>query len=199
MQPFQQTVQRYHLYFQSQFQELKFVGKCILEMAKEKEKKLAHILFVEQRKTAKEISQLISVSEKTLSNWINTEGGRWKKEQRARNTSPSERVANIEQIISNLADDRLRKGAELNQVEKDQDHERASDIRQDISKIDDAVSKWNKTLRDINKESQVPLATYLEVMQTIFQALQAYNPKIYMQTIDFQEKHINDASTKLSM
>ncbi|WP_297096397.1 hypothetical protein [uncultured Draconibacterium sp.] len=168
-------------------------------MAKEKEKKLAYMLFVEQRKTAKEISQLVNVSEKTLSNWINAEDGRWKKEQRARNTSPGERVSNIEQIISNLADDRLRKGAELVKAEKELDHQRAAEIRQEISKIDDAVSKWNKTLRDINKESQVPLATYLEIMQTIFQALQAYDPKLFMQTIDFQEKHIHDASLKLSM
>lgn len=168
-------------------------------MAKEKEKKLAYILFVEQRKTAKEISQLLNVSEKTLSIWINADDERWKKEQRARNTSPANRVANIEQIISTLADDRLRKGAELVEAEKAHDQKLASEIRQDISKIDDAVSKWNKTLRDINKESQVPLATYLEVMQAIFQALQAYNPVLFMQTIDFQEKHIHDASLKLSM
>lgn len=168
-------------------------------MAKEKEKKLAYILFVEQRKTAKEISQLLNVSEKTLSNWINADSERWKKEQRARNTSPGERVANIEQIISNLADDRLRKGAELAEAEKGQNLIRASEIRQEISKIDDAVSKWNKTLRDINKENQVPLATYLDIMDTIFKALQAYNPKLFMQTLDFQEKHIHDASLKLSM
>jgi DNA-binding CsgD family transcriptional regulator len=36
-------------------------------MAKEKERKLARIMFVEQGKTAKEISRLLSVSEPTLS------------------------------------------------------------------------------------------------------------------------------------
>lgn len=168
-------------------------------MAKEKERKLAYILFVEQKKQAKEISQLVNVSEKTLSKWINADNERWKKEQRVRNTSPAERVANIEQIISNLADDRINKGKDLVKAEKDGDRKEASLLRQEISKIDDAVSKWNKALRDINKEAQVPLSTYLNVMETIFQALQAHDPKLFMQTIDFQERHIHDVSLKLSM
>ncbi len=168
-------------------------------MAKEKEKKLAYILFVEQKKQAKEISQLLNVSEKTLSKWINADNERWKKEQRVRNTSPAERVGNIEQIISNMADERISKSRQLTEAEKAGDHELASDIRKEISKIDDAVSKWNKTLRDINKESKVPMSTYLEVMETIFQALQAHDPKLFMQTIDFQEKHIHDVSLKMSM
>ena len=168
-------------------------------MAKDKERKLAYILFVEQKKTAKEISQLISVSEKTLSAWINAEDERWKKDQRARHASPSHRVANIEQIISNLADERIRKSIDLEKAEKAADLVLASDIRKEISKIDDAVSKWNKTLRDINKETKVPLSTYLEVMESIFQALQHHSPKLYMQTLDFQEQHIHDVSLKLSM
>ncbi len=168
-------------------------------MAKKEEKKLAYILFVEQKKTAKEISQLIGVSEKTLSGWINAEDERWKKDQRIRHASPSQRVANIEQIISNLADERIKLSCQLTEAEKGGDAKLAAEIRRNISKIDDAVSKWNKTLRDINKETKVPLATYLEVMQDIFQALQHFNPKLYMQTIEFQEKHIHDVSLKLSM
>ncbi len=168
-------------------------------MAKDKERKLAYILFVEQKKTAKEISLLIGVSEKTLSGWINADDERWKKDQRLRHTSPTQRVANIEQIISNLADDRIRKSIELNEAEKKADTELASELRKDIAKIDDAVSKWNKTLRDINKENKVPLAIYLEVMQSIFEAMQHDNPKLFMQTLNFQEKHINDISLKLTM
>lgn len=168
-------------------------------MAKDKERKLAYILFVEQKKTAKEISLLIGVSEKTLSGWINADDERWKKDQRLRHTSPTQRVANIEQIISNLADDRIRKSIELNDAEKKADTELASELRKEIAKIDDAVSKWNKTLRDINKENKVPLAIYLEVMQSIFEAMQHDNPKLFMQTLNFQEKHINDISLKLTM
>lgn len=168
-------------------------------MAKDKERKLAYILFVEQKKTAKDIAKLVNVSEKTLSAWINADGERWKKDQRARHASSSNRVANIEQIISNLADDRIRKSLELEKAENSADHETASDIRKDISKIDDAASKWNKALRDINKENKVPLATYLEIMQTIFQALQADDPALFLKTVDFQERHIHDVSLKLSM
>ncbi|MDX9703921.1 MAG: hypothetical protein RBU23_12895 [Candidatus Auribacterota bacterium] len=168
-------------------------------MAKEKEKRLAYILYVEQKKTAKEIAQLTGVSEKTLSVWINANDERWKKDQRLRHTSPAQRVANIEQIISNLADDRIRKSLDLAEAESQGDHDLIPDIRKEIAKIDDAVSKWNKTLRDINKENKIALSTYLEVMQSIFEAMQHHNPKLYMQTLDFQEKHIHDVSLKLSM
>jgi len=168
-------------------------------MAKDRERKTARILFVEQRKTAKEISQLLNVSEKTLSGWINADDELWKKERDARNTSPTQRISNIENIISGLAEERIQLSRELVKSEKAGDLVNVSEIRKNISKLDDAVSKWNKTLRDINKEAKIPLATYLEVMQSIFEALQHYNPKLFMQTLDFQEKHIHDASLKLSM
>jgi enoyl reductase-like protein len=168
-------------------------------MAKDRERKTARILFVEQRKTAKEIHQLLNVSEKTLSGWINADDELWKKERDARNTSPVQRISNMESIISGLADERIQLSRDLVKAEKAGMLESVSEIRRNISKIDDAVSKWNKTLRDINKEAKIPLSTYLEVMQTIFEALQNYNAKLFMQTIDFQEKHIHDISIKLSI
>lgn len=168
-------------------------------MAKEREKKTARILFVEQKKTAKEISQLLNVSEKTLSAWINADDELWKKERDARNTSPTQRISNIESIISGLAEERIQLSRELSKAEKEKNLADVTEIRKNISKLDDAVSKWNKTLRDINKEAKIPLSTYLEVMQSIFEALQHYNPKLFMQTLDFQEKHIHDVSLKLGM
>lgn len=166
-------------------------------MAKERERRTAHILYVEQKKTAKEVSDLVGVSEKTLSDWVIK--FKWKTERNARNTSPTQRIANIENIIAGLAEERIELSRHLSESEKAGNKEDVDEIRKQISKLDDAVSKWNKTLRDINKESKIPLSTYLEVMQSIFEALQHYDAKIFMQTLDFQEKHIHDASLKYSM
>ena len=166
-------------------------------MAKERERKLARILYVEQKKTAKETAEMVGVSEKTLSDWVTRY--KWKLERDARDTSPTKRINNIENIISGLADERIELGRRLAESEKAGNRQDVDDIRKQISKLDDAVSKWNKTLRDINKESRIPLSTYLEVMQSIFDALQAYDPKLYMQTLNFQEKHIHVISLKLGI
>jgi len=166
-------------------------------MAKERERKTAHILYVEQKKTAAEVAGLVGVSEKTMSAWVIKY--HWKTERDARNTSPYKRIENIENIITDLAAERIVLGRQLVVAEKEANKELVEETRKNISKIDDAVSKWNKTLRDINKEAKIPLATYLEVMQSIFEALQHYNPKLFMQTLDFQEKHIHDASIKYGM
>lgn len=166
-------------------------------MAKERERRTAHILYVEQKKTAKEVAELVGVSEKTLSDWVVK--FKWKTERDARNTSPYKRIENIENIITDLAEERIVLGRQLIVAEKEGNKELVDETRKNISKIDDAVSKWNKTLRDINKEARIPLSTYLEVMQTIFEALQHYNPKLYMQSLEFQEKHIHQVSLKLGM
>ena len=166
-------------------------------MAKDRERRLARILYVEQKKTAKQVADMVGVSEKTLSGWVVK--GKWKTERDARNLSPATRIANIENIISGLADERIELGHNLTEAERVADKALAEDLRKQISKIDDAVSKWNKTLRDLNKESKIPLAVYLEVMQQIFEALQHHSPDIYMKTLEFQEQHINDISLRLGL
>jgi transposase len=166
-------------------------------MAKERERKTAHILYVQQKKSASEVANLVGVSEQTLSAWVTKY--HWKTERDARNTSPYRRIENLESIISGLADERIELSRRQAESEKAGNREEVDEIRKQISKLDDAVSKWNKTLRDINKEARIPLSTYLEVMQTIFDAMQAYDPKLYMQTLDFQENHIHTVSLKLSM
>ncbi len=168
-------------------------------MAKKQERKIAYEMYVILQKTAKEIHEVTGVSEKTLSRWINDNDGVWKKERAARSASPQKRISNIEKIISDLAERRIQKDRELIEAENSGNRERQTELKQDISKIDDAVSKWNKTLEGINKDSKHSLTTYLDVMETIFQTLQAYDVKLFMQTLDFQEKHVHDASLKLSI
>ena len=37
----------------------------------------------------------------------------------------------------------------------------------------------------------------MEVMERIFEALRLYNEPLYMQTLDFQENHLEDVAAKL--
>lgn len=163
-------------------------------MAKDKEKKIARILYVEQGKTAKEISSLVSVSEVTISKWVTKLG--WKDERNARLSSPIRKAENVRELINVLCERRLELDNELKEAEKAEDSKLIADIRAQIARADDSVSKWNKTYATINKENQIPLATYLSVMYMIFDSLKAFDESLYIKLLDFQEAHLQEASLK---
>ncbi len=145
-------------------------------MAKEKERRTAHILYVEQGKTAKEVSELIGVAEKTVGEWVAKFG--WKEERSARQASPNKRAMNIKMIITGLSEDRLELDRKIKRTEASGDQEELLRMREEISRIDDAVSKWNKTLENIEKENNVSLATYLHIMDQIFESMRNFDPKL---------------------
>jgi len=164
-------------------------------MAKEKERKTARILFVQQNKTQSEISKLLGVTEKTISAWCNRYD--WRKERTARNASPVRRKNNIKAIITNLSEERLELDAKVKQLEKEGGQDEANTTRERISKIDDAVAKWNKTLMTIDKETEVTLSTYISVLEQIFNDMRLYDPKMFMGTIEFQEQHLHKVTAQL--
>jgi hypothetical protein len=163
-------------------------------MAKDRELKIARILYVEQLKTAKEISGLINVSEATLSKWV--EKHNWKDQRNARISSPSVRTDNIRQLINDLSEQRIELGQQLKNAETSKSLEAITLIRDNIARVDDAVSKWNKTLENVDKENRISLSTYISVMEMIFDSLSRYDEKLYMSLLDFQEVHINEVSMK---
>lgn len=162
---------------------------------KKNEFRTAKTLFIDQGKTAKDIAALLGITEKTVGTWINENG--WKRERDARMASPANRIENINNIIGMLSDERIELDVKAKEAEKAQDTDEVTRIYKRISQIDDSVSKWNKTLENINKEHKVSLATYLYVMDSIFKELNVYDPKLFLQTIDFQEHHINEIAKKI--
>lgn len=182
-----------YIFLISDTQRITFVINSDI-MAKEKERKLARILYVEQNKDAKEISQLINVSEVTLSKWVNLYA--WKDLRSAKNSNQTNRTQNIRQIINDISEQRIAEGRALMEAESNADMELCQAIRTRIAKLDDAVSKWNKTLENIDKENQISLSVYVNVMEMVFNALKSYDEKLYLQTLDFQDAHLNDVSLK---
>jgi predicted transcriptional regulator len=175
-------------------------------MAKDKERKLARIYYVEQGKTAKWIANRLNLTEKTVGDWVKKYG--WKEEQRARENSVDKRIENIKSVIDDIIEDRASARVRLNelktelkQAQDDKDLEAVqlnrdmmSDIKKEIVGYDDAISKWNKTLENFDKENVVSLSSYLYVMDEIFKDLQNTNPELYMKSLDFQEEHVNKIS-----
>ena len=164
-------------------------------MAKEKERKTAYILFVNEGKTRKEISQLIGVSEHTIGAWVDKFG--WVKERAARNASPGKRIENVKAILAELGEQRLELSRQLKEAEINGDSDAVNDLRTQIEKKDLAVANWNKHLMTIDKESKITLANYLHVMESVFYALRLFDTKLYMQTIEFQEHHLHAKTIEL--
>jgi hypothetical protein len=161
-------------------------------MSKEKERKTARILYVDQGKTGKEIAELLGIPEKTISIWVNKHG--WKNARNAAVAGKENRLDNLMQIVDGLAADRLELNAQLKNT-SDPDTQKL--LRAQIADVDNSIQKWTKQIETVSKENSITLGTYLSVMKSIFEALQRYNPDLYVKTVDFQESHINEQSTIL--
>lgn len=175
-------------------------------MAKEKEKQLARIYYIEQGKTAKWIAEKLSLTEKTAGAWISKYG--WKELRNAQENGVDKRIDNIKEVIDGIIEDRSAARTLLTKYkieyssakEKGDDEDAKSlkelvnDTRKDIVGFDDAISKWNKTLENFDKENKISLSNYIHVMEQIFKDLQAFDQPLYLRTIEFQEQHINKVS-----
>lgn len=164
-------------------------------MAKKKEQKIAKELYVNQGLTAKAIAEKGLATEKTIGNWVNKYG--WKKLRDAKQNSSELRADRIAQVIETLTDQRLELFQSITRAKEQKDKDLLSQLQKEAVSIDDAISKWNKTLENLNKESRISLSIYLEVMEDIFKNLQAFDPGIHQTTLDFQEEHLNTISMKL--
>ena len=164
-------------------------------MAKTEERKLAKWFYVHKGKQFKEIAIEVGVSAKTITQWAQKYN--WKAERAAILSDPRQRIENIKQIISNLADERISLSDKILTAEKNKDLEQASDYRKQIAQIDAAVANWNKTLTTIDKDTKVTLAQYLYVMDKIFMSMRRYDEQLFLKSIQFQEQHLNDIVIEL--
>lgn len=153
---------------------------------KENERKLFQTLYIDQGKTAKEAAQIVGVSEKTAGEWVEKYGLKVIRE--SKQTAPDMMIVNIKSLLSNLAEEQIgiMDRCDLKDDEK---------IKMRAQLADEA-SKWTKALESAQKENTIPLSSYLKVMEQVFEAIREKFPKIYMQLLEFQEKHIHEVALK---
>ncbi len=164
-------------------------------MAKEKEKSVARLLYVEHQLSQKEIADKVGVQEKTISVWVNENG--WKAERDARINGPLKQIENIKSVISSLTEQRLELEEQRKSAKKLKDKELEFDLNKQAVGIADEISKWNKALSNLDKSNKITLEVYLHVMDDIFSALQQEDRALHTLTLDFQERHIQFMSKKL--
>lgn len=162
-------------------------------MAKTTERRAAREFYM-QFKEQKEIASLVSVSEKTITKWVKTYG--WKAEREARVNGNKSRIASIKEVIGKLTDQRLDLFDKAKTADEAGDKDESLKLSKQAASIADEISKYNKTLENLDEKNRVSLGTYIEVMDDIFNQLQKKQPKLYTQLIDFQEEHLSHISTK---
>ncbi|MEG1464815.1 MAG: hypothetical protein RSC11_07955 [Mucinivorans sp.] len=109
-------------------------------------------------------------------------------------TSPASRCDNLRQVISEMADQRIALARDMNQAIERGDHVQVADLRKQMASLDDGVAKWNKSLENAKKMASVPLHTYLDVMEQVFNALREFDEGLFLRTIDFQAHHVERIS-----
>lgn len=167
-------------------------------MAKEYDNKrnVAKHMYVVENKTAKEIATLLDVAQKTIGDWVKKFG--WREERDAKATSSRKRVENLEQIISGLAEKRLRLERQIDEEtsKPSPDLEIIEAYRKEIASVDYAVANWNKSLLNVKKESKITAAQYYMVMEDVFKSLMQFDYQLYLTTIDFQQHHVESISNR---
>jgi DNA-binding XRE family transcriptional regulator len=162
---------------------VQFCGTKNKSMAKIREQKLAEDLYIKGKKTAKDIAQLVGVSEKTVGDWV--EKFKWKERRNALLGSQKNGLQNINSLIDMYADN-------LVAMENDKDAR-----PEQKTKLVDAIAKLNKTKDSFEKEHRIPYNTYINVMDLIMSdMLVKVNPKIHLDIMEFFENHANELALK---
>ncbi len=164
-------------------------------MAKDKERKTARILYVEQGRNQKEIAQLLGITPRSVGSWVQKYG--WKKERTARTATPGKRIDNIKAIITQLSEERLELTEKVHKELSLGNTNEAAELRKEISKIDAGVANWNKTLITIEAENKINLSVYITVMERIFDAMRISDIELFMKSIPFQEQHLQKITIEL--
>jgi len=163
-------------------------------MAKIEERRTAKELYIKGL-TQKEIASIVKVQEKTISDWVKKFG--WKEERDARFNSTKNQITHTKKLISELTQRRMDIIREMDKATENNDLEEKERLQKESARISAEVANYNKTLQNLDKENRVTLSIYIDVMQSIFNALQKHDVKLYMKCLTFQEEHLTEISLKL--
>lgn len=150
-------------------------------MSKPQQRKAARVMFVDQGLNRKAIAERLKVREKTIGDWARE--GNWEALRTQRVTSKDSAIANLQQLISSLTQQRL-------DMQSDPLADPAEKAR-----LTDEISKHSKALSELRQEGEITLSARIVVMQWVFTELERAHPKLFAQLIDFQDALLEQAAT----
>jgi hypothetical protein len=151
----------------------------------------ARIQFVEQGKNAKELAGMFQVNEKTVGNWRKKYN--WDALRENHLNGDKARINGIKDVISEMTNQRLDITAQIKKLgdpKSNSAKDKVLELKKERVSIDDGISKWNKTLENMRDGNKVSLSTRLDIMNDIFNEMQAYDPNLAQNTIEFQEDYL---------
>jgi len=165
-----------------------------LGRGKSKEKEIAKHWFVSLGKNQVEIADALNLREATVSGWVNNHN--WKALRNALLNSDKNRIEKIKETISLLSEQQLTLLKLIEEAKNIENIDEQTRLNKESIDISNQIVNLTKAIANIDKEQIASLSTYLEIMQNIFKSLQLYDSKLYMSTLDFQEKHIEEIVIK---
>lgn len=154
----------------------------------------AYLLVVVQNYTQRVASDRLGVSEKTMSEWATK--GDWDRIKKARQSATGTASENIRRIIELISERRLEIEEQIGYAQSAGDKEAELDLLKKAKGLSDEISKQNKTLQEIDKNS-FTLGKYIDIMDDIFNNLQSYDEDLYNRTIQFQTYLIKKKTIEL--
>jgi transposase len=182
------------------------MAKKISKKEYTKLKRAAYEYVVVQGHTQAETSELLGVSEKTLSEWARA--GDWRELRKARQSAVSTANNNLKNIISLLSEQRLRTEQEIHEAQRTEDKELELKLRKEASILSDDISKTNKAIKDNEKSNGITLGLYIDVMDDIFNNLSLTDSiivcprcgtemNLFSETLEFQAMLIRKKTIEL--
>ncbi len=155
-------------------------------MAKYSEKKRAETLYIDECLTAKEISQKLGVSEKTIGKWV--EVGKWKETRLAKQSAPETLVQKYDDIMVALLDKRLY-FERLKTTTAEQ--------KEEYRGIIDEMSKLSAMKQKLIGEGKLSLGTHVRCIERFMTALHKSDPKLFVQLLEFNKEYFTQLSQDL--
>lgn len=157
-------------------------------MAKEKERAVARKLFVELNRNQKEIALDLGLTEKTVGIWAKEDN--WKAERTALVNNTFNRAEKFKAVLEDFADEQIMISQKIKNEEASGNFTEAAVLRKISATISGQVGMYQKALEKLDKDSKVLLSTKLEVVEHMFQAMQEYDKKLFLSSLDFQRYYI---------
>jgi transposase len=149
-------------------------------MAKDEERSVARILFVEQGVSRKDIAARLKVREKTVGDWATK--GEWEQHRTAWLTRTDNVVETLKGLIQTYSE-------QLTTME----HDMRSNPKEK-GRLVDALVKTAKTLETVRSENDITLSARLRIMDWVFAELQKSDPDMHRKLVDFQERLLDEAA-----
>jgi transposase len=154
----------------------------------------AYEYIVVQGKSQKEAAALLGISEKTMSKWA-ADGG-WLELRKSRQSSAGISIENLRQLIGLLSERRLSVEHRINDAIASGNTDEVISLRKEASGLSAEMAYQNKALANLDKEI-IALGVYMDVFDSIFTALRAYDCDLFEKTIEFQTLHLRRKSIEL--